>query len=165
MSGLRLRSTKDADLDYVLEAETSEENRPYIMFWSRQEHRQALSDPNIAHLIVEPRSVRPAPVGYLIMVGLCDPNHSIHLRRIVITDKGKGFGKGAIAQVKQIAFETHRAHRLWLDVKPFNERARAIYRAAGFVEEGTLRECFKAEEGYGSLVIMSMLRQEYEAAL
>lgn len=32
------------------------------------------------------------------------------------------------------------------------------------VEEGTLRECVRAPGGYESLVVMSMLRDEYEAS-
>lgn len=163
---LRLRNTEPTDLNFVLSAEADAENRPYIMTWSRQEHCQALERPNVAHLTIERvmEQSPAAPVGYLILVGLQDPNHSIQLRRIVVTDKGKGFGKQAIAQVKRLAFEVYQAHRLWLDVKPFNRHARNLYKSAGFVEEGMLRECFKSEDGYGSLIIMSILRSEYDAA-
>ncbi len=162
---LHLRRTKALDLDYVLAAESHQDNSPFIMNWSRHRHQQALSDPNIAHLTVEANAAAATSVGYLIMVGLQDPDHSIQLRRIIITEKGKGFGKQAISLVKALAFDQYQAHRLWLDVKPFNARARTIYRAAGFVEEGLLRECFKTEAGYGSLIIMSILRQEFEAAI
>jgi hypothetical protein len=32
------------------------------------------------------------------------------------------------------------------------------------VKEGVLRDCVKAEDGFESLVVMSMLRREYEKA-
>jgi RimJ/RimL family protein N-acetyltransferase len=100
-------------------------------------------------------------VGYVILAGLIDANQSVEFRRIVITDKGKGYGKQTVEHVKKLAFETYNAHRLWLDVKGQNHRAQAIYQVAGFVIEGTLRECLKSENGYDSLVIMSILQREY----
>ncbi|MGZ5186135.1 MAG: GNAT family N-acetyltransferase, partial [Caldimonas sp.] len=54
-------------------------------------------------------------------------------------------------------------HRFWLDVKERNERALALYRDEGFVEEGRLRESVRSDAGYESLIVMSMLRGEHEA--
>jgi RimJ/RimL family protein N-acetyltransferase len=50
---------------------------------------------------------------------------------------------------------------LWLDVFEHNARARHVYRSVGFVEEGVLRECVKQQERYASLVVMSILENEY----
>jgi RimJ/RimL family protein N-acetyltransferase len=81
-----------------------------------------------------------------------------------VTRKRAGFGRAAVRAVTLWAFETHGAHRLWLEVKPFNERARAIYAGEGFREEGTLRDVIKGAAGYESLIVMSMLHPEYRAA-
>src|SRR5262245_52913346 len=70
LSALRLRRTKESDLDYVLAAEHSEENRLFVIPWSREEHLQALANPDIAHLIVEAET----SVAYVILAGLRDPN-------------------------------------------------------------------------------------------
>jgi RimJ/RimL family protein N-acetyltransferase len=59
------------------------------------------------------------------------------------------------------AFDELFAHRLWLDVFEHNARARHVYRSVGFVEEGVLRECVKQQERYASLVVMSILENEY----
>jgi diamine N-acetyltransferase len=59
------------------------------------------------------------------------------------------------------AFEEHDAHRLWLDVKPHNDRALALYRSAGFVEEGLLRDALYYGERFESLIVMSILRPEW----
>lgn len=80
----------------------------------------------------------------------------------MITEKTRGYGKATVEMVKQLAFETYNAHRLWLDVKVQNKLAQAVYKKAGFVVEGILRECLKVEGRYDSLIIMSMLQQEYE---
>src|SRR6266498_4463340 len=141
-----------------LAAEHSEENRLFVIPWSREKHLQALSDPDLAHLIVQAET----KIGYVILAGLLEPNQSIEFRRVVITEKGRGYGKATVGLVKELAFETYKAHRLWLDVKEQNHHARAVYEATGFTVEGTLRECLRAENGYDSLVIMSALQHEYE---
>jgi RimJ/RimL family protein N-acetyltransferase len=119
----------------------------------------ALKDDDVVHLIIEKDKSR---VGYIILAGLKNQNQSIEFRRIVVTEKGGGIGREALRQIKQIAFEEFGAHRLWLDVKDFNERARRLYESEGFVTEGVLRDCIKKGDEWESLVLMSMLRQEYE---
>ncbi|GJM72900.1 hypothetical protein HMSSN036_51160 [Paenibacillus macerans] len=93
--------------------------------------------------------------------GIESSNHNIELRRIVIVDKGKGYGKEALELVKTLVFTGLGAHRLWLDVKDFNLRAQHVYEAAGLQIEGKLRECVKAGDRYDSLFVMGMLDREY----
>jgi diamine N-acetyltransferase len=156
-----LRKTQPADLGYVLTAEEDQENRPFIIPWTHDQHNRSLSDPNCAHLIVEAET----RVGYVILVGLRDPNKSIEFRRIVVTEKGHGFGKATVLQVQKLVFDMYDAHRLWLDVKAQNHRARSIYEKSGFTVDGVLRECLLSDHKYESLVVLSILRQEYEAQL
>ena len=161
MLNLYFNKTEEADLDYVLNTEHDNQNRQYIIPWSRKQHLEAMVSPSMAHLIVWNQT----RVGYVILSGLLDPNQSIEFRRIVISEKGRGYGKATVALIKNFAFETYNAHRLWLDVKAQNHRAQAVYKTAGFVIEGTFRECLKSEEGYESLIIMSMLQREYKQRL
>lgn len=161
MASIYLRPTTAPDLPFVLSAERASENRRFVDQWAQTQHEAALNHTDIRHLIIERLHDR-APVGYLILAGLENPDGSIEFRRIVITDKGKGYGRDALRLVMQFSFKQQGAHRLWLDVKDHNIRARQLYRSEGFVEEGMLRECFKTEDGYESLVIMSMLHNEYE---
>ena len=105
--------------------------------------------------------MRGKPVGFVLLEGVDAARGAVELRRIVIGPKGGGFGRQALRLLKQYVFDELGAHRLWLDVKDFNHRARAFYRSEGFVEEGTLRECVKSPRGYESLVVMSMLASEY----
>jgi RimJ/RimL family protein N-acetyltransferase len=179
---VRLRPTTEADLDFVVPAERDPENVPYIRQWSVAEHLASLADPDVAHRVVEAASfpvppawrpgaaawnsatARPEPVGYVILRGLANPHLGVEFKRLVVTRKGAGFGRAAVREVTRWTFETHRAHRLWLEVKTFNARARAIYAAEGFREEGTLRDVIKAPAGYESLIVMSILEPEYHAA-
>lgn len=157
---LTLRPTTEADLDFVYEAEQAPENRRYIVPWSRDRHGEALANPNLIHWIVE----LDRPIGYIIVAGMGDPSRSLELRRMVITEKGQGYGRRSLEMLVTHAFEQLKVHRVWLEVKDFDVRARALYRTMGFVEEGILRESNLSPEGdYESMVIMGMLKREYEA--
>ena len=158
---IRLRPTKDSDLDFVLGAEQNAENRLFVSEWTREEHHEAFENKDLSHLIIE--TFDGERVGYIILAGLENANKSVEFRRIVVTEKTCGYGKQALRLVKKIAFEELKAHRLWLDVKEQNARARHVYKAEGFQADGVLRECLKTENGYESLVVMSMLRDEYES--
>jgi RimJ/RimL family protein N-acetyltransferase len=112
------------------------------------------------YLLIETKG---APAGYVILRGIASVNGSVELKRIVIADPGRGVGRQALAAVIDKVFREFRAHRLWLDVFEDNSRARHVYCALGFAEEGVLRECIKRGETYRSLVVMSMLATEFES--
>jgi RimJ/RimL family protein N-acetyltransferase len=158
-----LRHTTENDLDFVLRAEYDPENSPFILCWTRDQHEIAFSNQNLAHLTIESAATGEL-VGYAILAGLENPNQSVNLQRLVITNKGKGYGKATVRLIKQWVFEELEVHRLWLDLKDYNHRAKRVYESAGFVEEGTTRECLKVGEKFESLVIMSVLRKEYAAS-
>lgn len=157
---VRLRHTTEHDLDFVLGAEWAAENSPFVIAWSRDQHLAALAREDTSHLIIE-RAADAHSVGYVILAGLADANLSVEFRRIVVAEKGRGYGREALRLVKDLAFGELKAHRLWLDVKEHNARARHVYESEGFVVEGMLRECIKADTGFESLVVMSILRDEY----
>ncbi|MBM7568817.1 GNAT family N-acetyltransferase [Paenibacillus sacheonensis] len=92
-----------------------------------------------------------------------DPHDSVCIQRIVVQAKGRGCGKEALKLALRWLFDTRSAHRVWLDVKAFNERARHVYASLGFVYEGTLRERLRVGDRYESLILMSMLWKEYDA--
>ena len=87
----------------------------------------------------------------------------------MLQDKGQGLGRACVRVLKAMAFRDLAAHRFWLDVKSLNERALALYRSEGFVEEGRLRESVRlmtaGADGYDSLVVMSMLDREFQARM
>ncbi len=154
-----LRKTDFSDLEYVTALEQAEENRRYVFQQTQDQHREMMASPDIAHLIVMRGNT---PIGFMILAGLAGSNGSIELKRFVIGEKGLGYGREALRLCVALTFEVFNAHRLWLDVVDYNQRAIDLYLSAGFVKEGLLRECDLFEGEYASLVIMSMLRQEYE---
>ena len=129
---IELRPSDEADLEFVLKLEATSDTAPFIHAWPIEEHRAAIADPTVAHWIVED-TARGAPVGFVILRGL--GTEVIEFRRVAISEKGRGYGTQAVRLVKEAAFGEMGAHRLWLDVYDFNDRARSIYEAEGFTAE------------------------------
>jgi len=160
---INIRITKPDDLDYVIKTEQNEENVIFITPWTQEQHRESINGNDSLHLIIE--GSFSAPIGYMIINGINNKNRSVELMRIVVSNKGKGYGKVAIRLIQKYIFNELHAHRLWLDVKEKNHRARKIYEDLGFQYEGTLRECIKSNDGFESLIIMGMLKREFESII
>lgn len=159
---VRLRPTMQSDIDYVLSLEHDAANLPFITPWERVQHEGAIRFPDFRHFIIEGGSGLDA-VGFLILIGCRSQHHALELKRMVVQRKGQGYGRAALRVAKRVAFDDLGAHRFWLDVKSRNTSAKALYEREGFVLEGMLRESVRSGDGFDSLIVMSMLRPEFEA--
>ena len=155
-----LRKTQEVDLNFVVNSEREPINSQYVGHWTKEQHLNALAEKDILHLIVED-AITYKEVGYVIMAGLENLDHNIEFRRIVISDKGKGFGRETLKIVKKIVFNQLNGHRLWLDVREKNRKAQNLYQSVGFIKEGILRECISYNEQFESLMVMSILENEF----
>lgn len=156
---LELRTTHKNDLPFVFETEQNASKSGFVTRQKLEEHEEFLVNKDIRHLIIEEER---RPLGYVILAGLEDVNENVEFVRIVVSEKGKGYGRKALQLVKILVFEEFKAHRLWLDVFDFNKRAIGLYESEGFTVEGIWRECAKDENGRKSLVFMSMLKDEFK---
>jgi RimJ/RimL family protein N-acetyltransferase len=77
---------------------------------------------------------------------------------------GKGHGRESIRLLLQYAFQYLNYRRVWLRVHGKNERAIRAYRASGFVEEGRQRAHVWSDGAYDDLVLMGVLREDWQAA-
>lgn len=102
--------------------------------------------------------------GFAILLGFQSENNSIELKRIVVSVPNRRVGRKLLEVAAHKVFTEHHAHRLWLDVFPTNDRARHVYKTFGFREEGQLREAVRRDGSYHSLILMSMLEDEYRAS-
>ncbi len=85
---------------------------------------------------------------------------------IMIGDKSfwsNGYGTDAVVTLLRFAFHEMNLNRVWLDVFEFNERAIACYAKCGFREEGRLRQHRYSEGRYWHVLVMAILREEFEA--
>lgn len=160
---MRLSKTRERDIEMIVSIENEADNAAFIFPNTLQEHLDLVHHPDIAHLILQDDHKKP--LGFVILAGLENTNKSIEFRRIVILEKGRGYGRMAISIIKRYCFEELKCHRLWLDVLEHNERARHLYQSEGFQQEGILRDYILDNGEFKNLVLMSMLESEYHRAL
>lgn len=155
---IRIENTRQNDVDAIVQIEKA--NSVYIGQNDHAHHKALLTDGNCLHLSI--KTVEDDRlVGHILLFGVESTNKVLEFKRIAISEKGKGFGREAVALVKKLCFEQLGFHRLWLDVFDDNKRAIKLYESEGFVHEGLLRENIKTDAGYRSLRVYSMLEQEY----
>jgi len=85
---------------------------------------------------------------------------------ILIGDKrfwNRGFGREAMQLMVKHAFETLNLNRVYLRVDVENVRGIRAYERAGFVREGVLRQAVYRNGYYSDMVVMSVLRSEWQA--
>lgn len=54
---VNLRKTREEDLDFVLCSEREPDNAQYVGQWTNEQHRNALFQDDILHLIVEEKTI------------------------------------------------------------------------------------------------------------
>ncbi len=157
---LVLRAALARDIETIISIESRGPVSRFVRPWRHERHAAALGNRNFAYLIAE---VAGEPVGFVIFQDVLSTDRAINLMRVAVGEPGQGSGKPLMRLAMRHAFIDLGAHRLWLDVFAENERARHVYRGLGFVEEGTMRDAAQKPDGFHSLVIMSMLEDEFRA--
>lgn len=74
----------------------------------------------------------------------------------------KGYGTEAIRLLLRHGFTTLNLNRIYLEVYENNPRAIRSYEKAGFIHEGRKRQAMFKDGEYLDILIMSVLRQEWE---
>ena len=159
MDGLMFCLTRPEYLDLISSIEKS--NSDFIFVWPRERHIEAINRMDEVHISVV-NSFDRELVGYILLAGAGGEDRAVEFRRMAISVKGKGYGRISVRFIKKYCFEELNCHRLWLDAYTDNERAIGLYNSEGFVQEGIIRECKKHGDGYRSMVVMSMLENEYK---
>ena len=103
---LKLRPTTETDLPFVVETEHEAAKKGVVTAQTLKDHEEYLKNRDVRHLIIESEK---RAVGYAILAGVEDKNESIELRRIVVAESGKGFGRRALREIKRQAFENFRS--------------------------------------------------------
>ncbi|NLS79728.1 MAG: GNAT family N-acetyltransferase [Chloroflexi bacterium] len=106
-------------------------------------------------------------IGNIGLHGMDWKNHNATLG-IFIGEKaywGLGYGTDAILTLLHFAFGEMNLNRVELSVFDYNERAIHSYRKCGFQLEGGRRQALYREGEYHDVLLMSILKSEYEAML
>lgn len=102
-------------------------------------------------------------IGYTILKNLDHKNGQAEIGLHIAPERqGKGYGKDAFKTLIRYCFEELNLNRVYLQVFSFNQRAARMYEALGFQHEGRLRECYFSQNAYHDILIMGLLRREYQ---
>lgn len=156
---IQFAPTQAQDLDAIMAMEQDEYNSRFVFTWSKQQHLDAIANPVILHMAL--KTLDGKLIGYMILDGIGTVDRAIDFKRMVIAEKGKGYGREAVRLLKKLAFEELGCHRLWLDVYDDNIPAITLYLDEGFTKEGLMRDCKWSENGFRSMLVMSILEHEY----
>lgn len=74
----------------------------------------------------------------------------------------QGYGTEAMKLMLKHGFETLNLNRIYLQVYDFNQRGIRAYEKSGFVREGCMRQALHKQGKYHDILLMSVLRQEWE---
>jgi RimJ/RimL family protein N-acetyltransferase len=86
---------------------------------------------------------------------------------LVLGDKAtwdRGYGTAVTKLIVTHAFDTLNLNRLWLHVYEYNPRGIHVYEKVGFRTEGRLREETYRDGRYWDVIVMGLLRSEWDAA-
>ena len=158
---LIIEDAAESDINLILEMETHPDNRNFIWVGTYAEHLAELADKQ--HLLLVFRSKEDNRIIGYSLSRLDFRAEVYELRRIVISDKGKGYGREAMGAHFKYAFETLGMNRFWLDVYPDNHRGIRLYESFKMHRDGILRQSDKTDRGYLDQIIYSMLKGEYFA--
>jgi RimJ/RimL family protein N-acetyltransferase len=150
-------------------------NDPEVTYYLTMRYSLASSDPmwmadaqpnsfaNGVHLAIETRD--GAHMGGINLHELNPEDRKAGLG-IIIGDKAcwsNGYGADAIATLLRFGFHEMNLHRVWLGVLDGHEGAIHCYEKAGFQEESRRRQQVYKHGRYWDVLIMSILRDEFEA--
>lgn len=157
---LYIEEAQPKDIDEIIAMENHKENRKYIWQGTVEQHMAEIADPN--HLLMMFRDRDSRQTKGFALIGLDFKSNVFEIRRIAITDKGKGYGKEAMKGLIKYAFEETETNRVWLDVYTDHQVGIRLYESLGMHRDGVLRQSYLSDRGYLDQIIYSMLRSEYE---
>ena len=141
-----LRAMREHDVDAVMAIE----NRAYAFPWTHGIFRDCLNAAYPAWLLVQDEVI----VGYgVISIAAGEA----HILNICVDPVAQGLGHGRrLLRALVRAARTYGAERIFLEVRPSNPRAIALYFDEGFNEIGRRPRYYPAHEGREDAIVMAM---------
>ena len=117
------------DYDFISTAEQDADSTSWVGNWPLGLRIEKFGDNNFFQTIIE--TEHNHPVGFIDFRDMLHDTQ-VELKRTVITEKGKGYGKEAMYLSQKFSFEVLGRDRLYLGTKVENIRAQHVYHATGF---------------------------------
>lgn len=150
-----------ADIAFIMSIERSPGYPALVGCYEATEHLRRMVAPTCTYLLGRNAG---EVVGFAVIRRDDDGMGTAQLHRIAVSPPGNGYGLAFLREICRWVFAEHDIDRLWLDLLPSNVRAARLYEALGFVKEGVMRASLRLGEGRQDLILMSLLRQDWELA-
>lgn len=141
-----LRPMREDDLEAVLAIE----QRAYAFPWTRGIFRDCLAAGYPAWVLEQDGAV----IGYGVLSVAADEAHVLNVCTAPEA-QGRGHGRRLLRALLQVA-RARRAQRVFLEVRPSNAVAIALYHSEGFNEIGRRPRYYPAHDGREDAIVMGM---------
>ncbi len=120
---------------------------------------ETLANDSVHTFFAVRRLIAPEIIGFVFFKNFQPVHRSAEVGTRIGTeaDRGKGYGRHAMALALIYAFNHLNLHRVTLTVLARNTRAIRAYRASGFVEEGVLRQAAFIDGRWEDVVPMAVI--------
>lgn len=143
---LKYRPMQEADLDAIMVIEP----RIYPYPWSRGNFADSLKS-GYSCWVVELDSEL---IGYGAMMVVLDEGHLLNIS-IAKAYQGRGFGRALLDHFIAVA-KRHGGQMMFLEVRPSNTAAIALYESMGFNEFSVRKGYYPAEHGREDAILMGL---------
>jgi [ribosomal protein S18]-alanine N-acetyltransferase len=141
-----LRAMREADLPAVMAIES----RAYAFPWTQGVFRDCLLAQHPAWVLLEDGHV----IGYAVLSIAADEAHVLNLCTAPEA-QGRGHGRRLLRALLQLA-RRRGAQRVFLEVRPSNAPAIALYHGEGFNEIGRRPRYYPAKDGREDALVMAL---------
>ena len=148
---LQLRPMQIDDLDVIMQIEPTIYSHP----WTRGNFSDSLNS-GYSAWILEDKSLEENSemIGYALLMLVMDEAHLLNLS-IAKTQQKRGLGRYLLEHMLKIA-KNHQAINMFLEVRPSNVSAIALYENMGFSEMAVRRGYYPAKDGREDAVLMGL---------
>jgi len=165
-----LRPIEESDLPLLVEWRNAPEN--WVNFFNKfplsygeqQSWHKSLMASQTKKLFMICRSDK-TPIGTIGLDHIDYCNQTAEFGNFLIgtrENQGKGFAREALALLLSFCFQQLNLHRIYLFMYEHNESAWKSYESCGFKLEGTLRDARFSNGTRQNLLLMSILRPEFD---
>jgi [ribosomal protein S18]-alanine N-acetyltransferase len=143
----RFRPLTPDDLDRVIEIE----GRAYEFPWSAGNFRDSL----LAGYSCWACELSGMVIGYGVLMLTGEDAHLLNVT-MAAGWQGRGIGRALVGHFVQVARD-HYARIVFLEVRPSNEVAQALYASMGFEQIGVRRDYYPAREGREDAIVLRLI--------
>ena len=125
---IQVELAQSSELIHFAEMESEQENARYIVPSSLSHHQEQFARDDLFYLSVKCEEVL---IGF-VLIAKNSGSSAAELRRIIIAEKGCGYGQQAMLLTEGFCKKELGVTRIWLDVYGDNLRGQHIYKKMGY---------------------------------